>query len=123
MTTEPNPYAPPRIELPEHPSTDDWFAVCTYRSWGSRKVLLAGSINAEIRYEAWGHGERVYVNDLLAARTSAWHFHCVAPHVDFAIECPEGSFTGAIDVQVSFFQLLRITKFTLKVNGQVAYTD
>ena len=92
MHIDPNPYAPPRLiadargraEL--HPG-GDVDATCIYRGWLSRRILLSGRINAEVRYEGWGFGERVFVNDRPVAKTSPWDLHNVAPHIDFSIDC------------------------------------
>ncbi|GEM_PF-1931188 len=86
-----------------------------------RTVVLSGHIDAEIRYESWGNGERVYVNGQLAARSSPWHIHFVAPHIDFEIDCMGNRVAASVDVRVSL--ILRITRFTLAVDGEAVYSE
>jgi len=46
---------------------DVWVATVD-RGWWKRRVVLAGSINAEIKYDPAGHGERVFINGKLMLR-------------------------------------------------------
>lgn len=126
MENDPNPYASPQaFSGPcgwfQGHSSGEVHAECIHRSWMSRTVLLSGKIEAEIRYEAWGNGERVFVNNQLAARSSIWHIRFVAPHIDFEIDCEDSEVVASIDVRVSL--ILRITTFTLTVNGTVVYSE
>lgn len=128
MQHDSNPYAPPLLfdgsrRPPEHHPGRDLIATCIRRGWISRAVLLSGWLDAEIRYEGGGFGERVFVNDQLAARSSAFHTHCVAPRIDFTINCEDCEVAASIEVEVSILHLLQIAKFTLTVDGNVVYSE
>src|SRR5262245_51871676 len=123
-----NPYASPKLLNDRHFATvklgtGEIRVSCKYRSWWSRTIVLEGLVNAEIRYESWGVGERVYVNGQLAARTPLFtpHMELVTPHIDFEIDSPAGNLDAAIDVRASYTLLGRITKFVCTVSDCVVY--
>ena len=129
-----NPYAPPgavhsAIPLPP----ERWGEVevgveSVVRSWTARQLILAGSLPAVIRYESSGAGERVYVNDHLAATTSVFSrpqrpLNAVMDKLDFELPYNEFVVPAQINVYVSIFQLFRITEFSLLVCQRVAYDE
>jgi len=133
---EVNPYESPRLDLAEadHPALPilpeaHWHEVdvrvaSVDRRWWTRRISLAGSIDAEIFYDPAGHGESVYVNGKLAATTSFWHWAGnVYPHVDFSLEMGQHAVPASIDVAVSMLRLMRITKFELVVAGRTVYKE
>ena len=134
-TFESNPYAPPgvddqpRVELARNQWGQLQIGVeSVLRSWTARQLFLSGSIAAVIRYESTGAGESVYVNDQMAAKTPFFHWHgsllnAVNDHVDFHLPYDSYFVPACIDVYVSAFQLLRITRFRLTVCEQVVYDE
>lgn len=93
MTAQPlNPFEPPvasgRVAsslplLPEHRWGELKIEVSNVvRGWNRRRMILTGSINAQILYDPNGHGERVYVNDELVATTSVMGFRLVQPRAN-----------------------------------------
>lgn len=125
----PNPYAPPLAPTdakarPVSRDTESLRADCVRRTWLTRTIRLSGRVEADVRYDAKGTGERVYVNDSLVAETSPFYlWHNVAPEVDFAIETTQRSVPVSLDVRVSILQLLRITCFQLRVDGRLVYHE
>lgn len=98
-------------------------AVCIRSGWVSRTIALSGGLTAEIRYQGWGIGEKVFVNDLHVATSSIFHNCLVAPRIDFEIDCGDISIPAAVEVHASYLQLFRITRFALFVNGELVYAD
>ncbi len=89
------------------------------RSWWQRRVLVVGAVDADIRYDPRGSGERVFVNEQLVLTTSIWRLEIVQPHVDFLLRAGDFQVPASIDVRVSALQLFRITRFRLTVAGHV----
>lgn len=121
---EQNPYASPKFS-PLQVLAGDVSALCKHRGWCSRTIVLEGLVDAEVRYDGMGFGERVYVNGRLAAKTRFFTHYLdnVTPHVDFSIDSPDGRVDAALDVRASLFDLLRITKFVLSISGCVVYAE
>jgi hypothetical protein len=128
-----NPYAPPRID-----SSAAWAWLAPER-WHElhlvgqlisqrpmeRVVRLAGSIDAEIYYDARLVGEQVYVNGRLAGRSSLWYWSLVAPTIDFAVDGERYRVPARVDVAVGFSwrSLVAIKRFELWVAGRVVYVE
>lgn len=89
------------------------------RSWWQRRVLVAGAVEADIRYDPRGSGERVFVDEQLVVTTSIWRVEIVQPHVDFLLRAGDFQVPASIDVRVSALQFFRITRFRLTVAGHV----
>ncbi|MBM4074328.1 MAG: hypothetical protein FJ267_01630 [Planctomycetes bacterium] len=127
-----NPYAPPQSDLNVQRDRftsfngDGVVAVCRHRGWLSRIIDLKGSINAEIRYEGLGFGERVYVDGALVARTPyfGFQFFILTPHIDFLISDGMYDVPASIDVYgppLSFWG--HISRFSLTVGNVVVYRE
>ena len=130
-----NPYEPPlvsshgdpRLRLPVLPM-NRWHEIAVRvasvdRGWCKCRIVLTGSIDADIEYDPRGIGERVYVNGRLIVTTSGWGWRLVTPHIDFLLESVQYSVPASIDVKASFWRLLRTTVFRLTVAGQTVYKD
>jgi len=128
VKVSPNPYQPPasKTEVQLTPCFVDGVPVhahCLKRSWFGRTIQLTGGIDARVRYQAAGSGERVFVNDMHVASSSPWHLTVVAPKIDFLIACRGNSLPATITVYAAWFQLLRVVSFSLSVNGTVVYKE
>lgn len=128
MDTNLNPYLAPshlgeHRERPRIRADVPISAMCIRSGWFSRTIALFGGVVAEIRYQAWGNGEKVFVNDLHVATSSPLHLKVVAPRIDFEIDCGDTLIPAAVEVHASYFQLFRITRFSLFVNGELVYAD
>ena len=134
MTSAPNPYAPPGASRPVVPlPRKRWNEVevvvqRVIRTWTAREVLLAGNTPAVLRYESSGAGERVFVNDRLAATTSVFNrpermLNAVMDKLDFMLPYRDFVVPAQINVYVSLFQLLRITEFSLVVCEKLVHDD
>lgn len=135
LCMEMNPYTPP-IHGPDT-SAEEFLsgelaerlvlhAQCVKRGWTSRLIRLTGSVNAEIRYDGMGKGERVFVNDELVARTPLFStnvFNCVTPRIDFHLRWFGYLLPATIDVYASAFRFLKITRFKLTVQDRVLYQE
>ena len=98
--------------------------VSVRRGWWTRRISLAGSINAEIKYDPAGQGERVFVNGKLVVTTRYWHLSGnVAPHIDFHLETEEYAVPASIDVAASILRLLQLSRFELTVAGKTVYKE
>jgi len=92
--------------------------------WASRRLVLGGSLAAELLYDPVGHGERVYIDGKLRAKTSGWNFfRSVAPHIQFTIPSQWGLVPCQIHVAASLSNLLRLTRFELYVAGKRIYQE
>ena len=138
MTTTPrfNPYEPPQATAPLQADPNRLFPVLPesrwgeievsvasfYRGWWKRRLVLTGSIEANIEYNPIGNGERVFVNGSLVARTSGWGWSIVQPHIDFHLEALGFAIPASIDVKASIF-FLRTYAFRLTVAGKSIYEE
>lgn len=96
------------------------------KTWTTRTVTLTGDINAVLRYESGGFGERVFVNDIAAGRSDPWENHfpnCVTPTLSFTVPSPLGDLSARIDVYVSILRCLRLIKFRLTLDGTVLISE
>jgi hypothetical protein len=132
-TVDPNPYAPPLAD-----PAAQW-PVLPAERWGElhlaaslvsqrtmeRVVRIAGSIEAEIYYDARLIGEQVYVNGRLRGRSSVWHWTLVAPEVAFLVEGHQFRVPALIEVKVgpSWRTVVRLSRFRLSVAGRVLYEE
>lgn len=122
-----NPYEPPRIatESARGIELTGAVATCVRHGWISRTIRLTGTVQAEVRYEGGGFGERVFVDGSLSARTPFFtgSSHSVTPHIDFVIATATGEIPAAIDVRARLIHLLRISSFTLRLYDSVVYEE
>ena len=130
MDAETNPYRSPQTYSENDASLSQIglpgvVAQCVNRGWISRSVKLSGVIEAVIRYNGGAVGERVYVDGVLAARPPFFtsSVAMVAPHVDFTLLAHDREIPAAIDVKVGLLNLLRISRFSLTVDGAVVYSE
>ena len=86
-------------------------------------MQISGAFEANIRYSAAGSGEKIFVNDQLAATSSIWHLSVVAPQVDFEIESGGRTVPATIHVSASWIQFFRLVGFSLTVNGHLLYIE
>ena len=132
----PNPYEPPALVesetvsiLPVLPE-DRWCEldvqlVSFHRGWCERRILLGGSIPADIEYDPIGYGERVLVDGRMLVHTSpwGWGWETVQPHIDFQLKAFGYAIPASIDVKVSILRLLKTVVFRLTVAGKVVYEE
>lgn len=124
-----NPYAPPpqdtsTVSGPMSHNGRAVVATCIRKSWFGREIQLSGGIDAIVRYNAAGGGEKVFVNDVLAAKSSAMYLTVVvAPSIDFEINAGDTSVPATVDVYAAWLQFFRVIRFSLTVGGHVVYTD
>jgi hypothetical protein len=50
-------------------------------------------------------------------------FKVVAPRIDFEIDCGVRSIPATATIYAAWLQFLRITEFSLSVDGQVVYAE
>jgi hypothetical protein len=129
-----NPYAPPLSD-----PAGDW-PLLPAEHWGAlhlaaslvsertmeRIIRIAGSIDAEIYYDARLVGEQVYVNGRLRGRSSVWHWTLVAPTIDFFVEGSGFRVPARIEVSVGpswRWSLIRLSRFRLSIAGRVVYAE
>jgi hypothetical protein len=133
-TSDPNPYAPPLADpasdwpvLPaEHWSALHLAAALAGERTMERIIRIAGSIDAEIYYDARLVGEQVYVNGRLRGRSSVWHWTLVAPTIDFFVEGNGFRVPARIEVGVGpswRWPPIRINPFRLSIAGRVVYAE
>jgi hypothetical protein len=107
----------------------DWPALelCVWsvqRERWRRALVIKGSLDAEIWYEALGLGERVYVNGELRTLAVTFGLHLVAPRLVFALRGPGGWVPARIDVGASLLPWqLGLTRFQLMVAGRTLYQE
>ena len=122
-----NPYEPPPIAAESACGIEinGVMATCVRRGWISRTIRLTGTVQAEVRYEGGGFGERVFVDGTLSARTPFFTSSGdnVTPHIDFAIATATGEISAAIDVSARLIHLLRISSFKLTLYDSVVYEE
>ena len=128
MDTSLNPYSPPshlagQRDRPQMRADMPISALCIRSGWVSRTIALSGGVTAEIRYQGWGKGEKIFVNDVHVATSSFFYLSVVAPRIDFEIDCGDMLFGATVEVRASILQLLRVTRFSLFVNGELVYAD
>ena len=128
MDTNLNPYLAPshlteQRDRPQMRADMPISALCIRSGWVSRTIALSGDVTAEIRYQGWGSGEKVFVNDVHVATSSIFHLSVVAPRIDFEIDCGDFLIPATVQVRASYLQLLRLTRFSLFVNGELVYAD
>ena len=95
--------------------------VDAHRGWWTQRVVLSGSINAEIKYDPIGNGETVYVDNQILLTTSPFGWALVQPHIEFYLESLGFLVPASIDVKASFFLAFRTTMFRLNVAGKTVY--
>ena len=129
MIVSPNPYQSP-VSTPESlaaPYIVDGVPVhahCSRRSWFGRTIDLTGGIVAQVRYNAAGSGEKVFVNDTHVASSSPWHLSVVvAPRIDFQIDSGDTSVPATVYVYASWLQLFRVIRFSLILDGTIVYKE
>ena len=128
VDTDLNPYLAPshlvdQRDRPQMLANTPISASCVRSGWVSRTIALSGGVTAQIRYQGWGSGEKVFVNDLHVATSSTLHLSVVAPRIDFKIDCGDTLVPAAVEVHASYLQLFRVTRFSLFVNGELVYAD
>jgi len=132
-TIDPNPYAPPladpAAEWPMLP-VERWSELRLAASLVSQRTMervvrIAGSLEAEIYYDARMIGEQVYVNGRLRGRSSVWHWTLVAPEVEFLVEGNQFRVPALVEVKVgpSWRTVVRLSRFRLWVAGRVLYEE
>jgi hypothetical protein len=132
-TIDPNPYAPPladpAAEWPILP-IERWdelrlAAKLVSQRTMERVVRIAGSLEAEIYYDARMIGEQVYVNGRLRGQSSVWHWTLVAPEVEFLVEGNQFRVPALVEVKVgpSWRTVVRLSRFRLWVAGRVLYEE
>jgi hypothetical protein len=120
LTTRPTPpaYTLPETALQLH---------SVYRTAAERTLVVMGSVEAEIRYDASGWGERVFVNGELAGQSSGFAWSCkfidVAPRIDFRLFGPEGWLPARVEVSMSWAFWRGIRDFRLVVANRVVYEE
>ncbi len=104
-----------------------------YQTTTERILVVLGSVEAEIKYDASGWGERVLVNGELAAQTSgilwpypgswSWKLVTVTPRVKFRLR--SGGLWLPAQVEVSAYAAFwkGIKDFRLVVAGRVVYEE
>ena len=128
MNVSPNPYqaSTPTSGFRGVPYCVDGVPVhahCVRRSWFGRTIDLTGGIVAQVRYQAAGSGEKVFVNNTHVASSSPWHLTVVAPRIDFEIECGGKTLAATVTAYAAWFQLLRVVRFSLTVDGTLVYEE
>jgi hypothetical protein len=120
LTTRPNPvpYALPAADLQLY---------SVYRTAAERTLVVMGEVEAEIRYDASGWGERVLVNGELAGQSSGFAWSCklidVSPRIDFRLFGPEGWLPARVEVAMSWAFWRGLRDFRLVVADQVVYEE
>jgi hypothetical protein len=100
-----------------------------YRTTTERILVVLGSVEAEIKYDASGWGERVLVNGELAARTSgvawtwSWRVVGVAPRVKFRLNSGGSWLPAQVEVSVHLAFWKGIENFRLVVADRVVYEE
>ena len=127
-----NPYAPPQLRDSEGAATADvqihLVASDVNRTWATRELQLSGDADAILRYEAFGNGERVFVDNELVAQTSMWTIrgrilNSVTDSCEFMLPIGGNSYPSQIDVYASMLMLGRISRFVLTVCGRIVYDE
>ena len=128
-----NPYAPPLADVVGHGPLlppEMWGGLQLAAKLVSQRAMervirLAGSLEAEIYYDARLVGEQVYVNGRLKGQSSVWYWSLVAPTVDFVVEGERFCVPAqvAVGAGLSLRTLMRIRRFQLWVAGRVVYAD
>jgi hypothetical protein len=92
-----------------------------------RILVVLGSVEAEITYDASGLGERVLVNGELAAQTSgfswSWKFVTVTPRVKFRLSSRGLWLPAQVEVSVHWAFWKGIKDFRLVVADRVVYEE
>jgi hypothetical protein len=100
-----------------------------YRTTTERILVVLGSVEAEIKYDASGWGERVLVNGELAARTCgvawtwSWRVVGVAPRVKFRLNSGGLWLPAQVEVSVHLAFWKGIEDFRLVVADRVVYEE
>jgi hypothetical protein len=97
-----------------------------YRSRWTRTLMLTGDVEAVLRYDGMGNGERVFLDDKLWARTPfwAWTLQIVYPFVEFDLPGRRDDLPARLDVAASLWPWkLGIRRFRLTVDGTVLYDE
>jgi hypothetical protein len=131
-----NPYEPPQVTsptetvpsvrppvLPESRLHEIEVRVALFdRGWWKRRLVLTGSIEANVEYDPVGAGERVFVNGSLVTQTSGMGWSFVQPHIDFHLEALGFAIPASVDVKASIF-FYRTCAFRLAVAGKTVYEE
>ena len=127
-----NPYASPALPTnhESQPPQPVHFTVgAVQRTWLTRELeLVDGATMLSLRYEAFGCGERVYVNGELAASTSIWNFrgrmiNSVSDEIDFPLPWLNSCLAARVEVYAPLTMLGRITNFSLYVSERLVYSE
>jgi hypothetical protein len=98
-----------------------------YRTATERVVVVLGSVEAEIRYDASGWGERVFVNGEPAAQTSGFTWSCrvvtVAPRVKFRLRSGGLWLPALVEVSLYLAFWKGIKDFRLTIADSVVYEE
>ena len=98
-----------------------------FRSAMQRVLVVLGTVEAEIRYDAGGWGERVIVNGELAAQTSgfmwSWRLMTVVPRVHFHLTGGGLWVPARVDVSIYHAFWKGIKDFRLVVADRVVYEE
>lgn len=92
----------------------------------TRRVIVAGDIEADLFYNGWEAGETVTINGRQRVRGSAWEFlRIVNPRIDFTVEGPEWWVPASVHVQarLGLWPFFRIARFSLVVAGWVLHQE
>jgi hypothetical protein len=93
-----------------------------YRTPAERILVVLGSIEAEIRYDYAGVGERVFVNGELAARSFGFAFPC-APRFNFRLNGAGRWLPARVEVSVYWRLWIGIKNIRLVVANRVVYDE
>jgi hypothetical protein len=96
-----------------------------YRTTWERILVVLGSVEAEINYDAAGLGERVLVNGELAAQTSGFSptWRLVAPRVKFRLSSGGLWLPAQVEVSVQWAFWKGIKDFRLVVADRLVYEE
>jgi len=114
-----SPWKP--LPMDQWPSLE--LAVGPVKGFYSRSLSISGSINVDLKYVAFGIGERLYCDGNLVHTTDPIRHQNVAPVIEFNLFTENHYVPARIDVAASILKLLMVSRFKLTVAGRVIHQD